>query len=380
MMNKQFSLYLDLLRFAAAALVFISHASGVSGGLLWQIGGLGHEAVVFFFVLSGFVIAYVVYYKNESGKYYVIARLSRIYSVAIPALLLTLALYYIGMTMNEQAYPSLNGRLLDPVWTTVSALLFINQSWIGTPVFLNLPYWSLGYEVLYYVFFGILMFVSGPKKYFLLLAVLAIMGPSIILYLPIWLMGAWCFKHLTRFEPTALLSTFAYLCSVAGIIALCQPSLQGEINTMMTTFLGEAFYAQLLEPAEMFASDYLLGVFVTLHIYASYHLSHRLPSLHRTVETMIRNCSAHTFSLYLYHLPMMYFVALLAPYEHHPLINAACCFILVPVLIVLLSRYTEGKRPAYKVFFSRCLHKIPAVNKRSGDQDELSNRPHTSIG
>ena len=64
-MNKQLSIYLDLLRFLAAVFVFISHASTFSGGWLWQIAKLGHEAVVFFFILSGFVIAFVCFEKKK---------------------------------------------------------------------------------------------------------------------------------------------------------------------------------------------------------------------------------------------------------------------------------------------------------------------------
>ncbi len=52
-MNKQFSIYLDLIRFLAASVVFLSHAPGFSGGWLWQLGGLGHEAVVIFLFYPG---------------------------------------------------------------------------------------------------------------------------------------------------------------------------------------------------------------------------------------------------------------------------------------------------------------------------------------
>ena len=62
-MRPATSVYLDALRFLAAALVFVVHAnySQVTGGMpvLWRFAGLGNDAVMVFFVLSGFVIAYV---------------------------------------------------------------------------------------------------------------------------------------------------------------------------------------------------------------------------------------------------------------------------------------------------------------------------------
>src|SRR3954447_25767284 len=73
------SLYLDVLRFTAAFAVFISHyAPGYrSGGLFWQFAGFGRTSVLVFFVLSGFVIAYVSQGKESSLQEYALSRLSR---------------------------------------------------------------------------------------------------------------------------------------------------------------------------------------------------------------------------------------------------------------------------------------------------------------
>ena len=57
-MSRAFSIYLDAIRFLAALLVLFYHANWIyRPGILFT--SLGHEAVVIFFVLSGFVIAYV---------------------------------------------------------------------------------------------------------------------------------------------------------------------------------------------------------------------------------------------------------------------------------------------------------------------------------
>ncbi len=62
-MNRGFSTYLDLLRFGAAVVVLMSHYGyeRMSGGRwLWiRDLNLGSDAVIVFFVLSGFVIAHV---------------------------------------------------------------------------------------------------------------------------------------------------------------------------------------------------------------------------------------------------------------------------------------------------------------------------------
>src|SRR5712671_3594240 len=84
-MRRELSTYLDLLRLTAAMAVFVSHLSWVriSGGFLWQFQFLGHDAVMVFFVLSGFVIQYAAATKEKSLFDYQVARFARLYSVVI---------------------------------------------------------------------------------------------------------------------------------------------------------------------------------------------------------------------------------------------------------------------------------------------------------
>jgi peptidoglycan/LPS O-acetylase OafA/YrhL len=73
-------------------------------------------------------------------------------SIVIPAIILTLFLDFFGKTINPLAYISLDERLINPYITLLSALLFINESWTEVIVFSNTPFWSLSYEVQYYIF------------------------------------------------------------------------------------------------------------------------------------------------------------------------------------------------------------------------------------
>lgn len=356
MLNKQFSIYLDLVRFTAAVLVFISHVPHFAGGWGWQLSGFGHEAVVIFFVLSGFVISYVVFDKNENLQKYTVSRLSRIYSVAAPALLLTVLLYYAGQAINPDAFSALNEKLKDPLWTLVSAVLFINQSWLATPVFSNLPYWSLGYESLYYVFFGVLVYIKGSKKLFILLLLLVIMGPSIILYLPIWLAGVLCFKSLKKFDLNKNQALAAYIASILGIIVLANDMVQDQLNSFAYQIVGEYFISLLLEPAEQFFSDYILTIFVSLHIFSSYYLFKNMIAFKKNGEKIIRELSSHTFSLYLFHMPMLYFVSAIVPYKSAPMLNLISAWLIIPLIIFAISCFTERKKYTYQDFFVKLLN------------------------
>ena len=92
--SKSESTSLDLLRFTAAMTVFLHHANWLhldDGALSWFRRDVGHSAVVIFFVLSGYLIAATVR-AGDTAIDYAIKRASRVYSVAVPAVLLTMAI------------------------------------------------------------------------------------------------------------------------------------------------------------------------------------------------------------------------------------------------------------------------------------------------
>ena len=114
-MTSALSLYLDALRFAAAIAVFLSHygAGRISGGLFWRFTDYGHTAVLVFFVLSGFVIASVTATRERSLEDYALSRLARLYSVMLPAFIITALLDYLGNAINPTLY--------GPEWNPVPA-------------------------------------------------------------------------------------------------------------------------------------------------------------------------------------------------------------------------------------------------------------------
>ena len=88
-MTPLLSVWLDLARLAAALVVVLHHVWPVlvpHHRLPWP----GHHAVVVFFVLSGFVIAFVTDRRETTLRIYAQRRAARILSVAIPALMLGL--------------------------------------------------------------------------------------------------------------------------------------------------------------------------------------------------------------------------------------------------------------------------------------------------
>jgi peptidoglycan/LPS O-acetylase OafA/YrhL len=148
----------------------VHQASLVDKGLYF-FTGLGHEAVVVFFVISGFLVGGTTLERwSRQGpdlKRYAVARFSRIYTVLVPALAVGLLLDVAGLrwfnasalyTNSAQYHTiSLNSDIsagLDA--RTLLGNLFMLQG-ISTGIFgSNNPLWSLAYEWWYYTLFALL--------------------------------------------------------------------------------------------------------------------------------------------------------------------------------------------------------------------------------
>src|SRR5437870_11294053 len=105
-MTNALSLYLDALRFGAAFTVFVGHygSQRFGGGLFWQMQAYGRAPVLVFFVLSGFVIAWVTETRERTLEEYGLSRVARLYSVIVPAFIVTVVLDYIAMAIDPHLY------------------------------------------------------------------------------------------------------------------------------------------------------------------------------------------------------------------------------------------------------------------------------------
>jgi peptidoglycan/LPS O-acetylase OafA/YrhL len=216
---------LNALRTVAAVLVVVFHlrtllfvdaadaGDGVLTRLLYVVTGLGPAAVLVFFVLSGYWVGGSVLAGFRQDRFrwagYATARLSRLWIVLVPAVLLTAVLDHIGLallgdTSIYQGDPGyhhtvpagdLAGRL-TPL-TALGNVGFLQT--IAVPTYgTNASLWSLAYEAAFYAIFPLALYAwkgrgGAPARILnavLLLAVCALVGPAVLMYLPVWLMGA----------------------------------------------------------------------------------------------------------------------------------------------------------------------------------------------
>jgi len=217
------SVTLDLVRGVAAIAVTIGHVRGlffqdyltiVSPGVgikfLYAATGLGHEAVIVFFVLSGFFIGASVLKSVGARRWswgsYLTQRLVRLWIVLLPALALGAAFDWAGMNSPQSGSTYFSPvRYLSSVsfasrftLRNFTGNLFFLQGIFADPFGSNGPLWSLSYEFWYYMIFPalVLLFipnVSITERAALLVAAAAMLwlvGPAISIYFLIWLAGA----------------------------------------------------------------------------------------------------------------------------------------------------------------------------------------------
>lgn len=304
-MSKQFSIYLDLVRFIAACLVYLHHSNQrwLSENIL-PASTYGSSAVTVFFVLSGFVIAYITDTREKTFATYAASRISRVYSVALPAVFLTIALDAVG----RHLFPLPYGYPFDNFLIRGAAsLLLLNEVWfVSITSFSNVPYWSIGYEMWYYVAFGLVMFL--PRRLGLLaIALLALaLGPKVILLAPVWGLGVVLY-HWKRLNFISEATAWALvLGSCIGIALLHIFDVKTLLATPLRELLGEEWHVQLTW-SRFFLSDYLLGILVFLNFAGVRRISHRIGPVLVPLERPIRFLAGYTLSLYLLHQPLFLF-------------------------------------------------------------------------
>jgi len=252
-MNRDFSIsislsnLLNLLRWVSALVVLLSHLRSIMFidlpnvttplNILWKlfyfITGFGHQAVIVFFILSGYLVGASILkraIKNTLSvkEYLMIDRGVRIYLVVIPALIITYILDSYGYKLFNSSsiysgdlnFASLNYSIIErlSIPSFLGNILMLQESIF--PTFgSNSPLWSLAYEVWYYIlFFSIVkIFIKDTsinKIFYFAIIILSflILNKQIFLYFLIWLMGVaiWYIKDKIKINIRITLIFFIF--------------------------------------------------------------------------------------------------------------------------------------------------------------------------
>lgn len=206
--------------------------------VFYALAGVANQAVIVFFVLSGFFVGGSVLQsgKNFSLANYALARLTRLWLVLFPALILTFCIdkvtsvYHPGFVHGVYAdcwnLGTGDGTYSVSLKTLVGNILSLQT--IIVPVFgSNAPLWSLANEFWYYCLFPACVLAArrGVKKCYRILAglcacvILAFLPAKMLMGYLIWLMGAvaWVICRRTDWKPSfapILVALFFFLASL----------------------------------------------------------------------------------------------------------------------------------------------------------------------
>jgi peptidoglycan/LPS O-acetylase OafA/YrhL len=320
--DTQASALLDLMRGLAALLVLGEHWRNLlfvdyrqvslhKKALLlpYLLTAAGHQAVIVFFVLSGYLIGGSVFRSLRSGTWslgiYFTHRLVRLWLVLLPGLLLGLLWDETGMHLGRAPLLyggiNLNHMTAHAVASAISVKIFCGnllflEGWRVPLLGSNDALWSLTFEFWYYVMFplGVLAVVRSTKAgarvacIVVLIAVVAVMQRGILLYMPIWLLGA----ALVAMPAVTLGKRHRWVVSI--------------LYFALVLWLGVA--KQILPTV----ADYLLGVATLVLIWVLLSARSRADPSERWVRGA-RGLSRFSFTLYVVHTPLLFFLVSFGP-------------------------------------------------------------------
>lgn len=330
------SIHLNAIRGAAALVVLLGHTRSLFFSSLSGTGDLstaaqnlgqsadprlglitmGNEAVILFFVLSGYLVGGSAIRDLRTGtwswKRYLIQRLTRLWIVLLPALLFGIAVDHTGLRMFAGAHSIYTGppglcvvpcNVADRVTPTVVAenAIFLQDILVETAGS-NRALWSLANEFWYYLAFplGLLALRSSEpllRRIFyvaLLLAIAALVGKAIVLLFFVWLLGAFI-----SIVPLKVRGTPLTFCT--GVVAI---------------LFAAVFLLVRRATLPIYPAQWIIAICFSVLLYLLLHRTEQArASIYKTTADFFSRIS---YTLYLIHLPLAVFLCacINTPWHH----------------------------------------------------------------
>jgi peptidoglycan/LPS O-acetylase OafA/YrhL len=267
---------------------------------------MGDEAVIIFFVLSGYLVGGSVVRDFRAGRWswkkYLTQRLTRLWIVLLPALLLGVALDSIGLRMfagADSIYSGPPGLCIVPCnlaarlsMRAIAANALFLQTIVTDTAGSNNSLWSLANEFWYYLAFPLCLLAASKGQrplrrgiYLALsLAVLTVAGKSISLLFLIWMLGV-----LVSVLPLTIPRRALGFASSSFILLL----------PVVLVLIRRAWLPRYL-------AEWMVALCFSIVLYLLLHRSEQAPAnVYKSVAGFFSNMS---YTLYLVHLPLAVFL------------------------------------------------------------------------
>lgn len=347
-------------------MLFVPYENALEANFLakgfYLITGYGHQAVMIFFVLSGFLVGGKIIESLEEDKFnfcsYLIDRFSRLYPVFFASLILGGALDLFG-SVNFFESGIYSARSENPVgvigydaisrlnFTSFFVNFFMLQGLMGPTFGSNGPLWSIVMEFWYYIIFPLMAIPFYTKishvrwlSVIVLIPVIFLLSLNIEFYIlfTVWLLGVFVRKIKVPISSTGIAFFMLLLC-------------------LMNSRFGFGNY---------YIRDLLVGMGCMLIISAVLNGGH-FPNFGRSFNKQISDFS---FSIYCFHFPVVAFILAYLNINVNqstlPIADRYAIFFIICVVSIglsfLLSRITEVHTPIIRDFIKNKIYSFKFVD------------------
>ncbi|WP_170426172.1 sterol desaturase family protein [Ruegeria arenilitoris] len=317
-----FSLWLDFVRASAALTVLFGHMAHIrftrGDYYFLREWNVASDAVAVFFVLSGVVIAYAAGRDQTLGRY-AFNRVTRIYTVLIPALILTIVFDAIGTRVDMSAYPDRYYSAL-PLGEFLWRGLTVTNLWTGMSDWVRLgtngPIWSLSYEVGFYLLFGCLIFLKGPLRVVIFSLIALMVGIPVLAMFPAWLVGVLVWKAVpdTHTSHARVKAWSMALGSILILVVMKVVNLPGLLEQFTIKVFHPHNHHLILVYSDEVIWNTIIAVFVAIHLLGVRRITQGMSIPEESLfSRTVRWIAGASFSLYLVHYPTLHLLDAVLP-------------------------------------------------------------------
>lgn len=274
-MKRGRNYWLDSLRGLAAIAVALHHFNshtGYNGNWFNEVTEYGARGVEVFFFISGFCIQAASYRVRGAGQF-LWQRLCRIYPPYLLSLLVTLA-----SAVVRKVFVGVNDAIKPPHGLSEWLATFAITTYPATPVrVMNWVYWTLSYELMFYLILGAIMLSKNR-------------------HLPLYLItGLSFFEPMRNVPGLFFLDYWSIFCLGLSFYEYRYGHKRHGLALMLLSSLRMAVYfPTVIKVAVLFA-------------FISVAISERWPGSYLCRKNILSKCGDWSYSIYLLHVPVAVF-------------------------------------------------------------------------
>jgi peptidoglycan/LPS O-acetylase OafA/YrhL len=318
-----------------------------------------HFFVIVFFVLSGFLITHSASRPGITFQQFMIARLGRLYSVLIPSLIFSIIVSFLIVYVGK--VPVLAVENFDHLYQRfLLNISFLSQtgSLCATPP-LNRPFWSVSYEFMYYLVLAGTLLIKKWYKWLFLIFVFLLMGIKVTLLLPAWLIGS--MLYYTTIKKYALPNWLMALLFLGSSFIILFAVINPDTFPLIKKLNDSHFLGATLFFSWNYQADYLFALVVASNIYSFFSLAKWIypkvadGKLFNKFYEKVRIAGNCTYTLYMFHVPLLIFFATFLPYNKNDRFQNFLLIMLVFVVVYFVAGVTEWRINYWRNLVGKCV-------------------------